>query len=197
MKITKIMMTALALLFSLNANAHLLQYNLNLTTTYIEGSAFGDVTIGSVFQGDLAINTHELQAVIDDDGSDSNVVIMPLTTYDIDSDSDIFNMAYSFDIGDYQFTEETSGYFESQFTVDDYSNVEDVTEFYFSTGDDDPFHELDISYDVALGMGAWSATDADTGFVISGTVSAVPVPAAVWMFGSALFGLIRLKRKIA
>jgi len=31
--------------------------------------------------------------------------------------------------------------------------------------------------------------------IVSGTISTVPVPAAVWLFGSALAGLVCLRRK--
>lgn len=194
MKITNtFIITAFALLFSLNANAHLLQYNLNLQTTGVEGTGFGGVSVGNVFQGALAIDSHELQEIVDADGGFATAVV-PLKTYDFNSDSDVFNLSYSVNVGNYDFTEQTASSFDSEFTVDDPANVEDITAFSFQAGDDS-FNGLDISYGVSGGV--WSATDGNTGNVINGTftVSSVPVPATVWMFGSAMLGLTGLKRK--
>lgn len=195
MKIIKITITTIALLFSLNTSAHVLHYNLNLATTYAEDSAFGGVLLGNVFQGNLSIDRHKLQEVIDDDGSDSTTVIMPLTSYDFETDSEFYNLEYSFNVGNYDFTHQTAGFFESEFIVDDYTAVDDVTSYFFNA-EDDSFHAFDMSFDTLSGLGIWSATDAD-GLVVSGTISAVPVPAAVWMFGSAIFGLAGLKRRKA
>jgi hypothetical protein len=194
MKITKkIILTALALLFSFNANAHLLQYNLNLITTDVDGTAFGGVTVGNVFQGSLAVDTHDLQEVVDADGGFATIIV-PLTTYDFDSD--VFNLSYSVNVGNYEYTEQTAESFASEFTVDNPADVDDVTAFSLEIGDSS-FNDLDISYGNTTGI--WSATDGGTGNVVSGTftVSAVPVPAAVWMFGSGLIGLIGVKRKKA
>ncbi len=41
----------------------------------------------------------------------------------------------------------------------------------------------------------WAAHDRDLQFQLEGTVSAVPVPAAVWLMGSGLISLLTLRRK--
>lgn len=196
MKIThKYILIASALLFSFNANAHLLQYNLNLVTTDVEGTAFGGVSVGNMYHGSLELDSHKLQEFVNDGGGDATVIV-PLATYDFDSDSDIFNLSYNITVGNYDFTEQTAESFVSEFTVADPANVEDISAFFFQAGDSS-FNDLDISYGTSGGI--WSATDAASSNVISGTftVSAVPVPAAVWMFGSAMLGLAGFKRKKA
>lgn len=198
MKITnKFILVASALLFSVNANAHMhmLQYNLDFTTTGVEGSAFGDVMVGNTYQGSLSVNMHALQDLADEGGGYADVIV-PLTTYDSDSDSDVFNLSYSVNIGDYDFTEQTAASFDSEFTVDDPANVGGISAFSMEIGDSS-FNDLSLSYEMS--GGTWSATDGNTFNVVSGTftVSAVPVPAAVWMFGSGLIGLIGVKRKKA
>ncbi len=197
MKITnKFILVASAVLFSVNANAHMqmLQYNLDFTTTNVEGSAFGDVAVGNVYNGSLSINMHALQNLADEGGGIADVIV-PLSTYDFDSDSDTFNLSYAVNIGDYVFTEQTAGSFSSEFIVDDPTNVGGITSFSLEIGDYPSFNDLALSYGVSGGI--WSATDGNTSNVISGTfaVSIIPIPAAVWMFGTGLIGLIASKRK--
>ncbi len=198
MKITnKFILIASTLLLSVNANAHMhmLQYNLDFVTTGVEGSVFGDVTVGNTYQGSLAVNMHVLQDLADESGGFADVIV-PLTTYDFDNDSESFNLAYSVNIGNYDFTEQTVDSFSSEFTVDDPVNVSDITAFSLVVGDS-TFNDLDLSYGISGGN--WSATDGGSGDVVSGTftVSSVPVPAAVWMFGAGLMGLISINRKKA
>lgn len=195
--INRFILIASALLLSFNANAHMhmLQYSLDFTTTGVEGSAFGGVIAGNAYQGSLSVNMHALQDLADEGGGYEDVIV-PLTTYDFNTDSDIFNLSYSVNIGDYDFTEQSAGSFYSEFTVDDPADVGGITAFSMEIGDSS-FNDLDLSY--GLSGGTWSATDGNASNVVSGTftVSAVPVPAAVWMFGSGLIGLIGVKRKKA
>ena len=186
----KIIITLFALLFSLNASARLLQYNLDLETTEIEGPAFGGVSVADVYQGALAIDTHVLQEIVDADGGFATILV-PLQ-----DENDNFNLSYSINVGNHTYTEQSAGSFNSEFTVDDPVNVEGVVDFTFQIGDLLSFNDLEATGGTSM-VGTWSATDGVTGNVVSGalTVSAVPVPAAIWMFGSGLFGLIGLKRK--
>ena len=193
----KFNMAVFALLFLVNASvsAHLLQYDLSLETTDVEGPAFGGVAVGDEFKGLLAIDTHVLQDTVDEDGGFATVIV-PLQDAE-----DNFNLSYTINVGNYMFTEETAGSFNSEFTVDDPANVEGVVDFSLNTGDLS-FNDLDIA---AAGgapfIGAWSATDGESGNVVSGLIEAsvlpseVPVPAAVWLFGSGLLGLSGFKRK--
>lgn len=202
MKITnKLIITTFALLlfFNAKANAHLLEYNFILDTADVEGPAFGGVSVGDVFQGSLAIETHVLQEIVDEDGGFATVIV-PLQ-----DDDDNFNFAYTVNVGNYSYTEQTAGSFNSEFTVDDPANVEDVVGFSLDIGDLS-FNDLEVG--AAGGMpliGAWSAIDGDSGNVVSGALtvsvptipSEVPIPAAVWLFGSGLLSLSGLKRKKA
>jgi hypothetical protein len=188
----KFIIATCAFLFSFNASAHLLQYNLALETTDVEGPAFGGVSVGEVFQGSLAIDTHVLQEIVDADGGFATIFV-PLQ-----DDNDDFNLSYSISVGNSTYTEQTAGFFESEFTVDDPANVESVVGFSLSIGDLLSFNDLEVGAANGLPMiGSWSATDGITGNVVSGdlTVSAVPVPAAVWLFGSGLVGFAGLNRK--
>ncbi len=201
MKIKKMFIIAtFALLFfvNTNANAHLLEFDLILDTADVEGPAFGGVSVGDVFQGSLAIETHVLQKVVDEDGGFATVIV-PLL------DDDNFNFSYTVNVGNYSYTEQTAGSFHSEFTVDDPANVEDVVGFSLDIGDLS-FNDLEVTVeDGSPMMGSWSATDGDSGNVVSGVLSVavptvpseVPIPAAMWLFGSGLLGLSGLKRKKA
>lgn len=183
---------SLMTLFSLNANAHLLTYAIDLETTTVEGPAFGGVSVGEMFLGSLAIDTHTLQDIVDTDGGFATVLV-PLQ--DVNGN---FNLTYSIDVGNYQFTEQSAGFFNSEFTVDDPANVGAVVAFSLDIGDLLSFNDLAVGPTNGLPMtGSWSATDCVTGNVVSGnlTVSAVPVPAAVWLFGCGLLGLACLQRR--
>jgi hypothetical protein len=183
----KVIITLLALLFSFNASAHLLEYRLDLETIDVEGPAFGGISAGDLYLGSLEIDTHVLQDIVDTDGGFATVFV-PLQDED-----DNFNLSYSINIGNYTYTEQTAGSFDSVFIVDDPANVEDVVNFTFEIGDSVSFNDFEITGGTT---GNWFATDGTTGNVVSGTltVSAVPVPATVWMFGSSLFCLAGLKR---
>lgn len=194
MKTTKIIIAA-SVLLSFNVNANLLQYNLNLVTTDVEGAAFGGVSIGDIFQGEVAIDTQILQAAVNTGGG-SSTVFVPLSHFDAGTSSDVFNLSYSFNVGDHTFTERTADSFESEFTVDSRSNVQNVTAFSFQVGDSS-VNNLEIFYGAS--GGEWSATDDFSSNVIHGTfsVSQVPVPAAIWMLGSGLIGLVSFRKKMA
>lgn len=194
----KFIITTFTLLFSLNASAHLLQFNLDLETTEVEGPAFGNVSVGDVFQGSLAIEAHVLRDIVDDDGGFATVIV-PLK-----NENDNFNLSYTFNVGNYSYTEQNAGSFNSEFTVDDPTEVEDIESFSLDIGDLS-FNDLEVNATGGMPkIGSWNATDGDTGNVVSGllTVSAatpseVPIPAAVWLFGSGLLGLSGVKRKKA
>lgn len=188
----KFIIVTCALLFSFSASAHLLQYNLALATTDVEGPAFGGVSVGEVFQGSLAIDTHVLQEIVDADGGFATVFV-PLQ-----DENDDFNVSYAINVGNSTYTEQTAGSFESEFTVDDPANVDGVMGFSLSIGDLLSFNDLEVGAANGMPMiGSWSATDGMTGNVVSGdlTVSAVPIPAAAWLFGSGLIGIAGLGRK--
>ncbi len=190
--ITLISITATLLLVSFNACAHLLQYKFDLETTDTEGSAFGGISVGEIFHGSLAINTHTLQDVVDSDGGFSTI-ILPLQ-----DENDAFNLSYIIPIGNYTYTEQTAGSFYSEFTVDDPVNVEGIASFTIDIGDM-TFNDFSVAtLNNGLPMtSSWSATDGNSGNVVSGlvTVSAVPIPTAVWFFGSSLLGLAGLKKQ--
>lgn len=190
---TKILIITSALL-SFNVNAHLLQYNLNFVTTDVEGEAFGGIAIDDEFQGNFEIDTHVLQDAVDLSGLPT--VEIPLSRFDVDSSNDVFNLSYTFNIGNKTFTENSVAFFESTFTVDNKSNVEGVIDFSMELGDLS-FDDLEFHYD-ALG-GQWSATDDFSSNVVHGTftISQVPVPAAIWMLGSGLIGLVGFRKKKA
>ena len=57
-----------------------------------------------------------------------------------------------------------------------------------------PTFGFDIAVEFNLDTGKFAATTVAFG-VASGTGAFVPVPAAVWLFGSALFGLVGLRRR--
>jgi hypothetical protein len=189
---TKSIITTFALLFSFNASAHLLEYVIDLDTMAVEGPAFGGVSVGDTFQGSLAIDTHVLQEIADADGGFATVFV-PLQ-----DDDDNYNLSYSINVGDYSYTEQTAGSFDAEFTVDDPANVEGVVEFSLDIGDLLSFNDLSVGAANGMPMiGTWSATDGISGNVVSGdvTVSAVPIPAAAWLFASGLLSFARLQRK--
>jgi hypothetical protein len=99
----KFNIAAFALLFLFNASvsAHLLQYDLSLETTDVEGPAFGGVSVGDEFKGLLAIDTHVLQEVVEEDGGFATVIV-PLQDAD-----DNFNLFYTINLGDSMYTEQT------------------------------------------------------------------------------------------
>lgn len=189
---TRVILIFSALAFSLDVNAHLLEYMINLETTAVEGPAFGGVSVGDTFQGSLAIDAHVLQEIVDNDGGFATVFV-PLQDAD-----DNFNLTYSINVGNYQYTEQTAGSFDSEFTVDDPSNVEGIVSFSMDIGDLLSFNDLAVGPTNGMPMiGNWSATDGVSGNVVSGglTVSAVPIPAAAWLFASGLLGFGGLQRK--
>ena len=60
--------------------------------------------------------------------------------------------------------------------------------------------EKGATFDLDSGRGIWFASDFDGGGSVAGlwngiTISAVPVPAALWLFGSGLIGLIGVARR--
>ena len=191
----KYIIATFTLFFSLNASAHLLQYNLGLETLEVEGPAFGGVSVGDVFKGTLAIEAHVLQDIANEDGGFATVIV-PLQ-----DENDNFNLSYTLNVGNYSYTEQTAGSFTSEFTVDDPTNVEGVVNFSLDIGDLS-FNDFEIAATGEIPMiGAWSATDGGSGNVVSGVLtistlpSEVPIPAALWLFGSSLLGLSGLKRK--
>jgi hypothetical protein len=190
--IIKLLSITAALLVSFNASAHLLQYNLNLETTNVEGSAFGGISVGEIFHGSLAINTHILQDIVNTDGG-FPTIILPLQ-----DDNEAFNLSYIIPIGNYTYTEQTAGSFYSEFTVDDPVNVEGIVAFTMDVGDMsfNDFSVASLNNDHPM-TGSWSATDGNSGNVVSGliTVSAVPIPATVWLFSSSLLGLVGLRKQ--
>jgi hypothetical protein len=189
---TKFIITTFTLLFSFNVSAHLLEYVIDLNTIAVEGPAFGGVSVGDTFQGALAIDTHVLQEIVDADGG------FPTVFVPLQDEDDNFNLSYSVNVGDYSYTEQTAGSFDAEFTVDDPANVEDVTGFSLDIGDLLSFNDLAVGATNGMPMtGSWSATDGISGNVVSGdiTVSAVPVPAAAWLFASGLLSFAGLKRK--
>jgi hypothetical protein len=174
MKITnKLILTTCALLFSLPSSAHLLQYNLSLETTIIEGVAFGGVKVGDVFQGTLSIDTHELQEIADADGGFATVLV-PLQ-----DENDNFNLSYTIQVGNAIYTEQTAGSFDAEFSVDNPAEVEDVVDFSLEIGDLLSLNDLDASGGISMN-GDWFATDGETGNSVSGvlTVSVAPTPSA-------------------
>ena len=106
-----IRMFALLFLFNSNAHAHLLKYDFVLNADDVEGQAFEGVSVGESFQGSLEIESHVLEDIRTDDGSFANVIV-PLQ-----DESDNFNLSYSIDVGNYTFTEQTAGSFNSEFNV--------------------------------------------------------------------------------
>jgi hypothetical protein len=172
---------ALLFFFNTNAYAQLLEYNLVLNAAVVGGSAFGGVSVGENFQGSLTIESH----ILDNLGSDEGQVIVPLQ-----DENDNFNLSYSIDVGNYTFTEQTVGSFNSEFNVFD-SNIIIENEGPFSEGfsleiGDSSFSNLDLGVttvvhfgnafgiplpDLSVFFGTWSATDGVSGNVVSGSIA--------------------------
>lgn len=197
----KIMILYVALLgafLSVNVNARSLSYELSFLTTTIEDStAFGGTAIDNIFTGSFTVDSMELGAAVDDFGD--TIIIDPT------------QLAYSFNIGDhnYAYTYDATrdyiadpdfGLGSTIFEVDGDSSgsnfeVTEIVSFIFEQpGDADAF-----GLDLNTALGTWSAFDDSTGFTISGTVdmemAAVPIPAAVWLFGSGVLGLTGFRKR--
>lgn len=86
----------------------------------------------------------------------------------------------------------------------DCSNGDSFSIFYTATVTEGPFQGIRyrLGFDsnapilAALAAGGSGPTE-DLGIIATGTISAVPVPAAVWLFSSGLIGLIGLARRKA
>jgi len=209
----KYIIASFALILSFSANAQLEVFTLDLYTESVEGPAFGGVAVGESFDGLLAIETEVLQNIAESEGTEDEFgfssLIVPLQ-----DENDNFNLSYSINIGNYTYTEQTAGFFDSNF--DFFNNgLAGVVGLSLDIGDLS-FNDLEISAftqpDSPPGIvvedsfpefvGTWSATDGETGNVVSGSVgfsglepSVVPIPATVWLFGSGLLGLSGLKKK--
>jgi hypothetical protein len=57
-----------------------------------------------------------------------------------------------------------------------------------------PFPGFNANFDI-MSMHVSQCTDTGTGTDACPTVAAVPVPAAVWLFGSGLLGLVGIARR--
>lgn len=194
MKKSTLALTLAGALLSVNATASSLDYNVSLLTTTIEDStAFGGTATGTVFSGLFSVDPQELGEMV--------------VSFDDKTIADPTQLAYQFTIGDHDFSyayDADRDYIDSPdfglglttFEVignDSSSNFEvtGIESFIFEQSGDADSYELSIDSE----LGTWSAYDNSTGYSINGTasISAVPVPAAVWMFGSALLGLTRFK----
>lgn len=86
--------------------------------------------------------------------------------------------------------------------ANDCSNGDSFSIFYTATVTEGPFQGLKyrLGFDsnaivlAALAVGDTGPSE-DLGVIATGTISAVPVPAAVWLFGSGLIGLVGLARR--
>lgn len=197
-KIIILFATLLSTFLSVNVNAQSLSYDISFLTTTIEDStAFGGTAVDNIFTGSFTVDSMELGASVDDFG-DTTII-------------DPTQLAYSFDIGDhnYAYTYDSTrdyiadpdfGLGSTIFEVDGDSSgsnfvVTEIVSFIFEQSGDAEAFGLNIN----TILGTWSAFDNSTGFSISGTVDMemadVPIPAAVWLFGSGVLGLAGFRKR--
>jgi hypothetical protein len=125
--------------------------------------------------------------------------------YNVDTSTSEMAYMYYVTLGDLGYSD-TAGYVQSGWGLTNtgwfsyiqsspfWSPTEDVTNsnfawmFDFGSGVQNPYYKLSDLNDVAF---AWAVHDGDVGVA----VSSVPVPAAAWLFGSGLLGLIGVSRR--
>ena len=150
-------------------------------TWTLQGVAFDDGGVASgSFTYDADTNTYSDIALITTNGSTLNGAVYGyVNTYYpfIDADSIIFADSPSADLSDAQ---QLVLFF-----------AEDLT----SSGGSVGFRPTLSSVEVLCGNTQCSVSDGTERQIVAGYVTAVPIPAAAWLFGSALAGLGWLKRK--
>lgn len=169
-------------------------FELDDSQTYTEYTGNGASSIShsgwyyGPVEGNVFSKTFSLSGSVGNGDVTSNYLVMYRLEF-INDSNDRFEIDVDFDyalsvntIGEEVFNEIYLDYWEEPLTYQD--DFEEISSF--ETGGD----QLTGSHKFLFMLGAFEEQLILADVKHSGTVSAVPVPAAIWLFGSALFGLV-------
>ena len=180
MKFLKSALITIALILSVNVNAALI--TADFTSTVLDGDFAGSVAVGSFTYEDSLITGSGYESINVFQGLTVNLIVFGQEFSEQD-DIDITNglpalefnngIAFNLDFWISENPEWSDGYYATDVTSINQSGINSIGEFSLNEVAEDSFEG-------------------------NFTVSAVPVPAAVWLFSSGLIGLVGLaKRKKA